>query len=61
MIIDSKAYVFNLGDSKAFVYREEKIYQMAIDHIPVIFYPCRAEPTRRKEFSRQVGLCSTTG
>ena len=35
MIIDSKVYVFNIGDNKGYLYRDEKIYQMTIDQIPV--------------------------
>lgn len=39
LIIDSKAYSFNLGDSKGYIYRGDKLYQLAIDHIPVMTLP----------------------
>lgn len=35
VIIDSKIYVFNLGDNKGLIYRDEQVYQLSIDHIPV--------------------------
>lgn len=35
LIIDSKAYVFNLGDNRGLLYRDEQIFKMSIDHIPV--------------------------
>ena len=35
LVIDSRAYVFNLGDCKGYIYRDEKIFQLNIDHLPV--------------------------
>jgi serine/threonine protein phosphatase PrpC len=35
LLIESKAYVFSLGDCKGFIFRNETIYQMSLDHLPV--------------------------
>ena len=36
-MIESKAYVFSIGDCKGFLFRNDTIYQMSLDHLPVIF------------------------
>lgn len=35
LVIDSKIYVFNLGDNNGLIYRDDQVYQLSIDHIPV--------------------------
>lgn len=36
LIIDSKVYAFNLGDNRGYLSRDETMYKLSIDQIPVI-------------------------
>lgn len=38
LIIESRAYVFHVGDCKGFLFRNEVLYKLNIDHVPVILY-----------------------
>ena len=57
VLIEGKVYAFSVGDCKAYLFRNETIYQLSLDHIPVIFLLyCRAEATNDQEFKTQEGL-----
>lgn len=38
LLIESKAYVFSVGDCKGLLFRNDVIYQMCLDHLPVSFF-----------------------
>lgn len=61
LIIDSKAYVFNLGDNKGIIRRSDHLYQLSIDHIPVCFILKfhRVELMKRIGYSSKVVTSST--
>jgi serine/threonine protein phosphatase PrpC len=35
LIIESKVYTFHVGDCKSFLFRNDVLYKMNIDHLPV--------------------------
>ena len=37
MIIEKRVYSFHVGDCKGYLFRNEMLYQMNIDHLPVNF------------------------
>lgn len=61
LIIDSKIYSFNLGDNRGLLYRDEQMFKLNIDHIPVNVILYRVELMRKFEFNRREALSSTTG
>jgi serine/threonine protein phosphatase PrpC len=46
LIIESKVYVFSIGDCKGYTYRNDVLFQLNLDHIPVLFTIYRVEETR---------------
>ena len=38
MIIESRAYVFHVGDCKGYLFRNETLYRLNIDHLPVFLH-----------------------
>lgn len=38
LVIESRAYVFHVGDCKGYLFRNEILYRLNIDHLPVSFY-----------------------
>lgn len=49
LIIESKIYTFHLGDCKSFLFRNNVLYKMNIDHLPVKQSLIRAEEIRGTE------------
>ena len=37
MIIEKRVYSFHIGDCKSYLFRNNILYQMNIDHLPVIY------------------------
>lgn len=38
LIIESRAYVFHVGDCKGFLFRNEVLYKLNLDHVPVFYF-----------------------
>lgn len=38
LIIESKVYAFSLGDCKGYTFRNDVLFQLNLDHIPVIVH-----------------------
>ena len=38
LVIESKAYVFSLGDCKGYTFRNEVLFQLNLDHLPVLHF-----------------------
>ena len=45
LVIESKAFVFSLGDCKGYTFRNEVLFQLNLDHLPVSPGVCRAGAT----------------
>lgn len=61
LVIDSKAYVFNLGDNKGLLYRKDKLFQLSIDHIPVFVLSWyRVELIRRIGYNSKEDISNMT-
>ena len=60
LVIESKVYTFHVGDCKSYLFRNEVLYKMNIDHLPVTSIPYRAEVTSEIVYRVQVGSCSMT-
>jgi len=45
VIIESKAYVFSVGDCKGYLFRNDVLYQLNLDHLPVKMIERRAGET----------------
>lgn len=60
LVIESKVYTFHVGDCKSYLFRNEVLYKMNIDHLPVTPHPCRAEETNATGLKLQEGSCNTT-
>ena len=45
LVIESKAFVFSLGDCKGYTFRNEVLFQLNLDHLPVRMRPRRAGAT----------------
>lgn len=58
LVIESKVYTFHVGDCKSYLFRNEVLYKMNIDHLPVTPIPCRAEVTNAIVYRLQVDSCS---
>ena len=43
LIIESKAYVFSLGDCKGYTFRNDVLFQLNLDHLPVFHMKHRVE------------------
>lgn len=62
MLIESKAFVFSLGDCKGFLFRNDIIYQMSLDHLPVIYINYhRVEVMKDPELKMQVASFNMIG
>ena len=59
LIIESKAYVFSLGDCKGYTFRNDVLFQLNLDHLPVTSDICRVVETSVFEYKMQEGLSST--
>lgn len=51
LVVDSKAYIINLGDNRGYLYRDDQMYKLSIDHIPV-FHGLYLESGRLKSKDR---------
>lgn len=61
LVIESKVYTFHVGDCKSYLFRNEVLYKMNIDHLPVTPIPCRVEVTSGIVYRLPGGSCSMTG
>ena len=59
LIIESKVYTFHVGDCKSYLSRNDVLYKMNIDHLPVICQLFRVEEIKEIEYRLQVDLYST--
>lgn len=59
LIIESKVYVFSLGDCKGYTFRNDVLFQLNLDHLPVIPTLCRAEATNVFELRMLVASSNT--
>jgi serine/threonine protein phosphatase PrpC len=60
LVIESKVYTFHVGDCKSYLFRNEVLYKMNIDHLPVTPLPRRAEEISATASRLQAGSSSTT-
>lgn len=56
LIIESKVYTFHVGDCKSFLFRNDILYKMNIDHLPVTMKLFRVEEMRGIVSKQQVDL-----
>jgi serine/threonine protein phosphatase PrpC len=56
LIIESRAYVFHIGDCKGFLFRNEVLYKLNLDHVPVFYLLFRVVETKGIEFKMQEDL-----
>ena len=60
LIIESKVYTFHVGDCKSYLFRDEILYKMNIDHLPVKPHLFRVEAMNAIESKLQAGSCNMT-
>jgi serine/threonine protein phosphatase PrpC len=59
VIVESRAYVFSVGDCKGYLFRNDVLYQLNLDHLPVRYLPLRVAGTSVCG-SRTRGVSSST-
>lgn len=59
LVIESKVYTFHVGDCKSYLFRNEVLYKMNIDHLPVLLTLSSREETREIASKAQEASCST--
>ena len=60
LIIESKAYVFSVGDCKGYLYRNDVLFQLNLEHLPVPPHRRRPEATSGTVLRTQGASSSTT-
>ena len=60
LVIESKAYVFSVGDCKGFLFRNEVLFQLNLDHLPVVLSLARLEEMKEIALKALGDLSSTT-
>jgi serine/threonine protein phosphatase PrpC len=58
LVIESKVYTFHVGDCKSYLFRNEVLYKMNIDHLPVLIVLQRVEEIKEIEYRMLVVLCN---
>ena len=58
LVIESKVYTFHVGDCKSYLFRNEVLYKMNIDHLPVLIVLQRVEETKEIGYRMLVVLCN---
>lgn len=61
LIIERKIYTFHLGDCKSFLFRNQVLYKMNIDHLPVGMSLIRAGGTKGIGLKGRADLFNTIG
>lgn len=59
LVIESKVYTFHVGDCKSYLFRNEVLYKMNIDHLPVDKALYRVEEIKETGYKMQEDLCNT--
>lgn len=59
LVIESKVYTFHVGDCKSYLFRNEVLYKMNIDHLPVDKALYRVEEINETGYKMQEDLCNT--
>jgi|JI9StandDraft_2_1071091.scaffolds.fasta_scaffold1338702_1 serine/threonine protein phosphatase PrpC len=58
LVIESKVYTFHVGDCKSYLFRNEVLYKMNIDHLPVLIVLQRVEEIKEIGYRMLVVLCN---
>ncbi len=53
LVIESKVYVFSLGDCRGYLFRNEVLFQLNLPHLPVQLIVFRVEETKGLEYRMQ--------
>ena len=62
LVIESRAYVFHVGDCKGYLFRNEVLYRLNIDHLPVIYiFKRRVGVIKEVEYKMLEGSSNMTG